>query len=107
MTTETTDVHRILQFKFRWPSADLSQLTALLNSATPFYQASGITRARLLRNVDDPNQFVQVLEYKVPEMIEMNRQAIASDPMMQAYLRTWRTLIPGGIEVDVYEDVTD
>src|SRR5262249_31419558 len=79
MTTETTDVQRILQFKFRWPNADVSQLTALLKSATPFYQASG-TRARLLRNVDDPNQFIQVLEYKVPEMIEMNRQAIASDP---------------------------
>lgn len=101
-----TDVDRILHFKFRMPNADMSQLAALIQSAMPFYQATG-ARVRLLRNVDDPSQFIQVLEYKVPEMIETNRQAIASDPMIQSYLRTWRTLVPGGIEVDVYADVTE
>jgi hypothetical protein len=40
-------------------------------------------------------------------MMETNRQAIASDPMFQSYLRTWRQLVPGGVEVDVYEDVTE
>jgi hypothetical protein len=99
------DVERILHFKFRMPNADAGQLTALMQSAMPFYQASG-ARARLLRNVDDPSQFIQVLEYRVPEMLETNRQAIAADAMIQGYLRAWRTLIPGGIEVDVYEDVT-
>ena len=77
MSAETKDVERILQFKFRSPTADTSQLVALIKSAMPFYQASGVTHARLLRNVDDPSQFIQVLEYKVPEMLEMNRQAIA------------------------------
>jgi hypothetical protein len=99
------DVERILHFKFRMPNADTSQLTALIQSAMPFYQVSG-ARTRLLRNVDDPSQFIQVLEYKVPEMLESNRQAIAADSMVQGYLRAWRTLVPGGIEVDVYEDVT-
>jgi hypothetical protein len=99
------DVERILHFKFRMPNADTGQLVALVQSAMPFYQASG-ARTRLLRNVDDPSQFIQVLEYKVPEMLETNRQAIASDPMIQGYLRAWRTLVPGGVDVDVYEDVT-
>ena len=99
------DVERILHFKFRMPNADAAQLTALMQSAMPFYQASG-ARARLLRNVDDPGQFMQVLEYKVPEMLETNRQAIAADPMIQGYLRAWRTLVPGSVEVEVFEDVT-
>jgi hypothetical protein len=99
------DIERILHFKFRMPNADTGQLTALIQSAMPFYQASG-ARTRLLRNVDDPSQLIQVLEYKVPEMLESNRQAIASDPMIQGYLRAWRALVPGGVEVDVYEDVT-
>ena len=99
------DVERILHFKFRMPNADAAQLTALMQSAMPFYQASG-ARARLLRNVDDPAQFMQVLEYKVPEMLETNRQAIAADPMIQGYLRAWRTLVPGSVEVEVFEDVT-
>jgi hypothetical protein len=103
---EATNVQRILHFKFRMPNADTGQLVALVKSALPFFQASG-ARARLLRNVDDPSQFIQVLEYEVPQMLEMNRQAIASDPLFQSYLRTWRTLVPGGVEVDVYEDVTE
>jgi hypothetical protein len=107
MSADTKNVERILQFKFRSPTADTSQLVALIKSAMPFYQASGVTHARLLRNVDDPSQFIQVLEYKVPEMLEMNRQAIAGDAMMQSTLRTWRALVPGGVEVDVYEDVTE
>jgi hypothetical protein len=105
MNKDTRHVERILHFKFRSPTADTSQLLALLQSAMPFYQASGVTRARLLRNVDDPNEFIQVLEYEVAEMIEMNRQAIAGDAMMQSYLRAWRSLVPGGIEVDVFEEV--
>ena len=52
--------------------------------------ADAATRARLLRNVDDPSQFIQVLEYRVPEMLEMNRRAIAGDALIQGALRTWR-----------------
>lgn len=106
MTPEAKHVERILHFRFRAPVAEASQLVALLKSAMPFYQASG-TRARLLRNVDDPNQFIQELEYTVPQMLEANRQAIAADPMFQSYLRTWRTLVPGAVEIDVYEDMMD
>jgi hypothetical protein len=106
MMPETKNVERILHFKFRATGTDTDQLVALLKSAMPFYEASG-TRARLLRNADDPNQFIQELTYNVPAMIETNRQAILSDPMIQGYLRTWRTLIPGGVEIDVYEDVTE
>jgi hypothetical protein len=104
--TEAKNVERILHFKFRMPNADTGQLTALVKSAAPFYQASG-AHARLLRNVDDPSQFIQVLQYTVPEMLEANRQAIAGDSMIQGALRAWRMLIPGGVELDVYEDVTE
>jgi hypothetical protein len=27
--------------------------------------------------------------------------------MVQAYLHTWRSLFPGAVEIDVYEDVTE
>jgi hypothetical protein len=103
---EKSDLERILHFKFRMTGADTTQLTALVKSAMPLYQMAG-ARARLLRNADDPSQFIQVVEYKIPEMFESNRQAIAGDPMIQSWLRTWRTLVPGGVEVDVYEDVTE
>jgi hypothetical protein len=104
--TEPKNVERVLHFRFRAAGVDKEQLVTLLKSAMPFYQASG-TRMRVLRNVDDPSQFIQELEYSIPEMIEANRQAIVSDPMIQSYLRTWRTLVPGGVEVDVFEEVSN
>src|SRR5690242_19652352 len=104
--TEAGNVERVVHFRFRAAGVDMSQLLTLARSAAPFWQVSG-ARMRILRNVDDPGQFIQELEYTVPEMFEANRQAIASDPTIQTYLRTWRQLVPGGVEVDVYEDVTE
>ena len=71
------------------------------------YSAFGDAQVRLLRNADDRNQFLQVIEYQMDEAIELNRQKFASDPMVQNYLQAWRTLFPGTIEIDVYEDITE
>jgi hypothetical protein len=65
----------------------------------------GEAKVRLLQNVDDPSRFLQEIEYLAPESMEMNRQQIASDPRVQAYLQAWRTMFPGGIEIDVYKEV--
>jgi len=100
-------VRRVLQLKMRAPTPDTTQLLSFVKAAIPFYQAFGNTRVRLLRNVDDPAQLIQEIEYDIEPTIELNRQKVASDPTIQAYLRTWRSMFPGAIEVDVFEDVTD
>jgi hypothetical protein len=102
--TQSQTVRRTVQFKFTLPTADSSQLVSLLRSAAPFYEAFGSRRIRLLQNVDDPTRFIQEIEYDTPEVIEFNRQRVASDPRIQAYLRTWRSLLPGSIEIDVYQE---
>ena len=58
-----------------------------MKAATPFFEAFGGRRVRLLQNVDDPARFIQEIEYDTPEVIELNRQRVASDPRVQAYLR--------------------
>jgi hypothetical protein len=60
---------------------------------------------RLLQNVDDPSKFVQIIDYEAVEDWELNRQRIASDPRMQVYLQTWRTMFPGVLEIDVFQEV--
>jgi hypothetical protein len=65
----------------------------------------GCKDVRLLQNVDDPGKFIQVMEYETPEEMEVNRQRIAGDPRMQGYLTAWRTMLPGGVEIDVFKDV--
>ena len=107
MANDKPAVARILHLRMRTTSASATQLLSIVKAAIPFYEASGGGRVRLLRNVDDPGAFVQVIEYKVDATMEFNRQRIASDPAIQAYLMAWRSLLAGAAEIDVYEDVTE
>ena len=97
-------VRRTLHFKFTLPGAS-EQMIAMIKSAAPLYQMFGDAKVSLLQNVDDPNRFLQQIEYDAPEAMELNRQQIASDPHVQAYLQAWRSMFPGAIEIDVYKKV--
>ncbi len=105
MSNGEQKVRRTLQLRFTLPTADSGQLAAMIKAATPFYQMFGNAEVRLLQNVDDPARFVQEIEYEANEEWELNRQRIASDTRMQAYLQTWRTMFPGALEIDVYQEV--
>jgi hypothetical protein len=97
-------LQRVLQMRIR-VLGDARQLLALMQSAMPFYQALGGKRFRLLRNVDDPAQLLVEIEYEAHAGIELNRQKVASDPMVRSFLQGWRTMLAGSAEVDVYEDL--
>jgi hypothetical protein len=105
MGNDEPKVRRTLHLKFTMPGADPEQLSAMMRASAPFYQAFGNAELRLLRNSDDPAKFIQVIEYETPESFELNRQSIAGDMRFQTYLQAWRAMLPGGLEVDVYEDV--
>jgi len=77
----------------------------MMRASAPFYQAFGNARFRLLRNADDPARFIQVIEYETPESLELNRQSLASDMRFQAYFQAWRAMLPGALEIDVYQEV--
>jgi hypothetical protein len=104
MANSSSTVRRTLQFKFTLPTADATHLVSLIKASAPFFEAWGGKRTRLLQNVDDPARFVHEIEYETHEAIEVNRQRLASDPRVQAYLRTWRALLHGSIEIDVYQE---
>ncbi len=105
MVDSDATVKRTLHLKFTWPTADAAQLSSLLKAAAPFYEMMGGMRIHLLQNVDNPTRFIQVLAYESPAALELNRQQIASDPTLQAYLQAWRSFVPGGVEVDVYQEI--
>jgi len=105
MSNDEATVRRTLHLRFTLPGADPEQLAALMRASAPFYQAFGNAKLRLLRNADDPAKFIQVIEYDTPESFELNRQSIASDMRFQSFLQAWRAMLPGGLEIDVYEEV--
>ena len=105
MSEEEAKVRRTLHMRFTLPAGDSGQLAAMVKAAAPFYQMFGNAQVRLLQNVDDPAKFVQVIEYEADQDWELNRQRIASDARMQVYLQTWRTMFPGVLEIDVFQEV--
>ena len=102
MASDEKKIRRTLHFKFTVPGAS-EQVIAMIKSAAPLYQMFGDAQVRLLQNVDDPGRFLQEIEYDAPESLETNRQQIASDPRVQAYIAGWKAMFPGGIEIDVYQ----
>ena len=105
MAAGESKVIRTLHLRFTMPAADPAQLSALIKSAKPFYEFFGTTRVRLMQNVDDPSRFIQVIDYEADEALELNRQRIASDLRLQGFIQAWRAMLPGAVEVDVYQEV--
>jgi len=105
MAKKPQKIRRTLHLRFTLPSADPSQLLAMVNASRPFYEMLGASELRLLQNVDDPGKFIQTIEYETAEEIETNRARIAGDPRMQGFLTMWRNMLPGGVEMDVFKDV--
>jgi hypothetical protein len=98
-------VKRILQMKAR-VVGDPQQMLTLMRGATPFYRALGAVDFRILQNVDDPAQFVVEVEYEADAALELNRQKVASDPMVRTFLQGWRQMLAGNADMDVFQDVT-
>src|SRR5438045_9727524 len=98
-------VRRTLHFRFTMPSGDPAQMLSFVNASKPFYEMFGGTEVRLIQNVDDPGKFIQTIEYETPEEMEVNRARIAGDMRMQGLLTAWRTMLPGGVEIDLFTDV--
>jgi len=98
-------VSRVLQLKFTLPTADPSQFVALIKATEPYYELFGGKQVRLLQNVDYPAQFVQIIDYEIPQSLEISRHQIAGDPRLQAFLQAWRTMFPGTVEFDIFHEV--
>ena len=100
------DLKRVLQIKMR-ALGEPKQVLALIRSSAPFYRTLGGAGFRVLQNVDDPAQLLIEIEYAAHTALELNRQKLASDPMVRTFLQGWRAITAGSADMDVYEDVTE
>jgi hypothetical protein len=100
-----TSLKRVLHIRMR-ALGDVAPVLALVRSAAPFYRTLGGTGFRVLQNVDDPAQLVVEIEYAAHAALELNRQKLASDPMVRTFLQGWRTILAGNADMEVYEDVS-
>ncbi|HMJ44045.1 MAG TPA: hypothetical protein VK522_17390 [Pseudolabrys sp.] len=105
MAETENGLKRVLQIKMR-ALGEPAQVLALIRSAAPFYRTIGGGSFRILQNVDDPAQIVVEIEYESNAALELNRQKVASNPMVLTFLQGWRAILAGNADIYVYEDVT-
>lgn len=100
-------VSRILQLRFTLPTTEPAKFAAFIKATQPYYEMFGGKQIRLLQNVDQPAQFIQIMDYEVDKSLETSRQQIAADPRLQAFLQTWRAMFPGTVELDIFREIDE
>lgn len=78
-----------------------------LKRAIPFYESLPGVRVRLLRSVEEPARYIEVIEYETIEAFDRDQTRLSGDPRMQALIKRWRRLLKGNIDVETYMDITD
>lgn len=96
----------IIELRGRVADGRWDDLVAFLDTAIPFYEQPGGITVRLLRDVVDPDAFVEVIEYDGEESYAADQRRVESDPAMIARLEAWRSLLAGPVEARTFRDVT-
>ncbi|GIK49122.1 MAG: antibiotic biosynthesis monooxygenase [Hyphomonadaceae bacterium] len=98
---------RTIHLRIKPRTGDHQELGAFLRNAVPYYEALPGVRVRLLRSLDDPSQYVEVVEYETVAAFNADEKRMAIDPRMQAFLRDWRATLAQDVIVETYEDVSE
>lgn len=96
----------IIQLRGRVADGRWNDLVSFLRRAIPFYEGPGGIRVKLLRDIADPDAFVEVIDYETEESYATDQRRVESDPAMIERLEEWRGLLAGAVEVQVLRDAT-
>ena len=96
----------IIQLRGRVVAGRWDDLVSFLRKAIPFYEEPGGIRVRLLRDVEDPDVFIEVIEYGTEASYAADQHRVEHDPAMIARLEEWRGLLAGPVEVQTLREIT-
>lgn len=98
---------RTLHLRFATQTGDHHALGPFLKRALPIYEAPPGIRVRLLRSIEEPACYIEVIEYETLEAFQRDEQRLTDDTTMKSLIEEWRGLIGGDLVVETYEDITD
>ena len=96
----------IIQLAGRVADGRWDDLVSFLKKAISFYEEPGGITVRLLRDVADPNAFIEVIEYDSEDSYTADQRRVETEPAMIIRLEEWRSLLAGPVEVRTFRDVT-
>ncbi len=82
------------------------ELFEFLRQAVPYYESLDGVTVRLLQNRDDPEQFLEVIEYRDRPTYHADQERVETDETMRSLVNRWRQLMKGPPRVVAYNDVT-
>lgn len=91
-----------LHLRIRIHPGGRGALFDFLKEAVPFYESPGGVRVRLLESADDPDRFIEVVEYATDAAYEADQRRVKQDERMKALLARWRELLAEPPVVEVY-----
>lgn len=98
--------HVVLHLQFHCRETSGQDLVKFLRRAVPFYQSVPGVNVRLLRSLDRPGRFVEIIEYATEEAFQADRVRLSDDSRMQSLLAEWRELLAEPPEVEHFADIT-
>lgn len=81
-------------------------LVRFLRDAVECYERPDGILTRLLWDMDDPDAFVELIEYADRATYELDQRRVAFDPEMRGYLERWHALLAEAPVVETYEELT-
>ncbi len=103
MTTGETG-RVFIHLRIRAAPGQRAALLAFLREATPLYERPGGIRMHLLESADDPDRFLEIVEYADGAVYARDQERVRTDPELVATLTRWRTLLAGAVEVETWID---
>lgn len=82
-----------LHLRIRVATKRQANFLAFLARAFPIYEAPGDIRMQLLRDLNDPTSFIEVVHYATREAFDADQIRVKSDPETQKLLAEWRTYL--------------
>ncbi len=98
---------RFLHLRIFIPLAKQPEFLTFLKKAKPFYEKPGGISVQLYQEINNPEKFIEVIEYDSQEIFNEDQLRVENDNEMKVYLEQWRTILSESIEVEYYNNISN
>jgi quinol monooxygenase YgiN len=101
-----SEIRIILHLTFRVDKDHQARIVDFVRSATQFYERPGGIHVRLLQSAEEPDLFVEIIEYDNWDKYHEDAARLNSDATMKSYIEEWRTLLLEAPRVETFTELT-
>lgn len=96
----------VLMLHMTTPRGGQEHLTRTLKQAVPYYKQPGGIRVRLLNSIDQPDDYIEMIEYETEEGYLRDQQRVSRDAKMRELIDQWHLALSGQVSAKPYFDLS-